>query len=608
MPPRTRIPARKEASGEPASQPHDPLQRGRGRGRSRGRRGVNAGRHGSAAGVANAEVPRARRGNPGMVEITTGLQGLQQVVQQLVGVVAEQQQGNQQQNLDGQQGVRQVDQQPGAMTGGIEVILAEFMKLKPPTFSGSNANEDPQRFIDGLERLWRALGCSDIRAVELTSFQLEGVAYDWFDTVTRGRSVGSPPLAWGEFSRLFMARFLPESVRDGLAHEFERLEQTEEEMRVKRFIRGLREYIFRSMVGSNCSTFAEVLSLALQLEQQQKEKGNSGRDSRKKQRVEGSQSSHPSVGVGSVPGYQVQQRAVSQRGGSSGQSFGTAQSRRSDQGRFSRTNFSQRHFGVTSAPCPTCGRHHTGVCFGDSRVCYQCGQPGHIRRDCPVAVTHPSSSHASAPAALASSQAPSAPVRQLGDSFGRGSGVAQQRGRGSGGRGQAQAGRGQARVFAMTRQDAQASNTVVTGILCICSRDAHVLFDPGATHSFVSLSFATQLGKSPSSLDETLAVTTPVGEILLAVILGMDWLASHYATLDCHNKVVTFEMPGESAFSFQGEQGCAPHNLLSALGASKLLRKGCQGYLALVRDTQAAKPCPLNRGEKAFSQRISGTY
>ncbi|KAJ1423991.1 hypothetical protein SESBI_11993 [Sesbania bispinosa] len=324
MPLRTRIPTRREASGEVASQPRDPLQRGRGRGCSRCRRSVNAGKNGSAAGVANAEV----------------------------------------------------DQQANAMAGGIEVTLAEFMKLKPPTFSGSNANEDPQRFIDGLERLWRALGCSYIRVVELASFQLEGVTYDLFDTVTRGRLVGSPLLAWGEFSRLFMARFLLESVKDGLAHEFEQLEQTEEEICVKRFIGGLRVYIFRSM----------------------KEKGGSGRDSRKKQRVEGSQSSHPNVGVGSVPGYQVQQRAVSQRGGSSGQSFGTAQSHRSDLGRSSQTTFIQWHFG--------------------------CSQTGHIRRDCLVALTQPISSHASAPAALASSQAPFAPVRQFGGSSGRGSGVA----------------------------------------------------------------------------------------------------------------------------------------------------------------------------------------
>ena len=38
-------------------------------------------------------------------------------------------------------------------------------------------------------------------------------------------------------------------------------------------------------------------------------------------------------------------------------------------------------------------------------------------------------------------------------------------------------------------QDAQASNTVVTGTLTICSRQALVLFDSGATHSFVSPSF-----------------------------------------------------------------------------------------------------------------------
>ncbi|KAJ1388284.1 hypothetical protein SESBI_39257 [Sesbania bispinosa] len=276
MPSRARILARRESSGEFASQPHDPLQRGRGRGCSRGRQGVNAG-------------------------------------------------------------------------------------------------------------------------------VLEDVEYDWFDTVTRGRLVGSP--SW-----LGLSRHAPYPIT--------------EEMRVKRFVRGLREYIFRSVGGSNCSTFAEVLSLALQLEQRQKEKGGSSQDSGKKQRVEGLQSSHPSISAGSVPGYQVQQRAISQRGGSSGQSFGTVQSRRSDQGRPSRTTFPQRHFGVTSTPCPTCGRLHTGACFGGSRVCIQCGQTDHIRRDIPVAVTQPSSSHASAPAALASSQAPSAPVRQFGGSSSRGSGVA----------------------------------------------------------------------------------------------------------------------------------------------------------------------------------------
>ena len=29
----------------------------------------------------------------------------------------------------------------------------------------------------------------------------------------------------------------------------------------------------------------------------------------------------------------------------------------------------------------------------------------------------------------------------------------------------------------------------------------------------------------------------------LTVILGMDWLAQHYASLDCHEKVVIFRIP-----------------------------------------------------------------
>ena len=37
------------------------------------------------------------------------------------------------------------------------------------------------------------------------------------------------------------------------------------------------------------------------------------------------------------------------------------------------------------------------------------------------------------------------------------------------------------------------------------------------------------------------------------VILGLDWLSFHLATLKCYNKVVEFETHEEATFSFQGE-------------------------------------------------------
>ena len=69
------------------------------------------------------------------------------------------------------------------------------------------------------------------------------------------------------------------------------------------------------------------------------------------------------------------------------------------------------------------------------------------------------------------------------------------------------------------------------------------------------------------------------------IILGIDWLSQHYATFDCHSKVVIFKIPGEKEFKFFGDRSFAPQNLIFAITARKMLKKGCQEYLALVRDT-----------------------
>ena len=49
--------------------------------------------------------------------------------------------------------------------------------------------------------------------------------------------------------------------------------------------------------------------------------------------------------------------------------------------------------------------------------------------------------------------------------------------------------RAQARVYALTQQDADAAQDVVTGIISILDHDAYTLVDPRATHSFASRPF-----------------------------------------------------------------------------------------------------------------------
>lgn len=91
MPPRIRIPARRGNSDESATQPQDLPPRGRGRVRGRvGGRDAPA-RRGLADEVANDQVPRARRSNPGVAELAATMQVFQQSVQQLIGVLGGQQ-------------------------------------------------------------------------------------------------------------------------------------------------------------------------------------------------------------------------------------------------------------------------------------------------------------------------------------------------------------------------------------------------------------------------------------------------------------------------------------------------------------------------------------
>ena len=44
----------------------------------------------------------------------------------------------------------------------------------------------------------------------------------------------------------------------------------------------------------------------------------------------------------------------------------------------------------------------------------------------------------------------------------------------------------QARVYAVTRQEAPSALEIITGMFSVCGSDARVLIDPGSTCSFMS--------------------------------------------------------------------------------------------------------------------------
>ena len=74
------------------------------------------------------------------------------------------------------------------------------------------------------------------------------------------------------------------------------------------------------------------------------------------------------------------------------------------------------------------------------------------------------------------------------------------------------------------------------------------------------------------------------------VILGMDWLSRHRAIVDCRMKRVTLRTPNDDEVIVIGERSNHLSNVISATVARKMVRKGCEAYLAYVIDIVKARP------------------
>ncbi|XP_070017470.1 uncharacterized protein [Nicotiana sylvestris] len=190
------------------------------------------------------------------------------------------------------------------------------------------------------------------------------------------------------------------------------------------------------------------------------------------------------------------------------------------------------------------------------------------------------------------------------------------------------------------RQTIEASPDVVIGILTVQSHDIYALIDPGSTFSYVTPFVAMEFGIEPDQLHEPFSVSTPVGESITTtrvyrgcvvmvqgrnttadlielgmvdfyVIMGMDWLYSCFANLDCHTRTMGLEFPNEPVVEWKGDNVVTKGRLISYLKATKMIKKWCIYHLVRVTDTDVEAPSlesvlVVNRFPDVFPDELPG--
>jgi hypothetical protein len=170
----------------------------------------------------------------------------------------------------------------------------------------------------------------------------------------------------------------------------------------------------------------------------------------------------------------------------------------------------------------------------------------------------------------------------------------------------------------MKTKDARRVEDVITGMFLVNNTFAHVLFDSRANKSFVSLSFMPHLEGKTVDLETPYMVEVAnghevrVGHILkdcaieisdqkipldlllmriggFDIVLGMDWLTTNKARINCENKTLEVQLPDGMKTEIKGDLSQRINPIISMAKAEKYPKKGYESFLLYVVATKEDK-------------------
>jgi hypothetical protein len=150
----------------------------------------------------------------------------------------------------------------------------------------------------------------------------------------------------------------------------------------------------------------------------------------------------------------------------------------------------------------------------------------------------------------------------------------------------------------MTSEEAQQAQDVVLSMFLVSSHLATILFDSGASHSFITSSFVAKHNLLITNMKHTMLVSSPGGEmrtkficpavsisikgvdfpsslVLLDskgtdIILGMDWLSKYDGVIQCAKKAVRLTKKDGTTFEFVAAVQADQASMLSQMKVTTL--------------------------------------
>ncbi|KAK1666131.1 hypothetical protein QYE76_054290 [Lolium multiflorum] len=427
-----------------------------------------------------------------------------------------------------------------------QVGIRSFIRLTPPVFSYSTEPLDADYWLRTIERKLEVAHAAQADWVNFATYHLEGAAGSWWENFLLMQPADHV-VTWQEFKAAFRAYHIPEGLMDEKREEFLKLKQgsgsicdyqgnfyrlacyapeetSTDAKKQALFRKGLDPELRRDLHLLDFPTCQDLVNKAMKAERGKVEYEETRKRPRDNSQPSGSGNQRRRV---FIPYSAVPRAPYAPKSSGYAPRPQTPSAPPSNAGG---TNYR-----------PAMGTPGSGACF-------TCGQPGHYMKECP----HNTSVHGAPPPKKFTKP----PVA------------------------------GHGRLTHVTAEEAEADPSVIMGTLRINSIIATVLFDSGASHSFLSQGFAQLHGIPFEAMSTPLMVHSPgsswytamvsrgnkieIGYLLfpiplialkstdIDIILGMDWLAKYQAVIDCAARSLTLTDLSGSSILYWSSLATAP--------------------------------------------------